>query len=508
MQFNTSKLALAALISSVVALGGCHDSHHSDNAPVAVKAPEDGELANIKLTKEEQVRKEQLMLIAGLDASLATTYAKDKQATQDILDAARKQQGPKIRTAFPGVAAQQIPYALQADLSAIQHAMGWPDFDETLTAVKGFMQEISSSKPNHVYNLGADFPTTKVLDSSVYDWNELETQLHYIVVHLDTPIVDNTGTAETIRQMLAGDGKDKQGYYAGDLNASIAAIPPMPKASDVTASTGDLKSQLKAKFYLDDQDIKLVLEKASKDAKVAANLKAMLAKNNNDLIFHGTNPAEFEFVSPATNATPGYVQDNWTPQLEARFKRIFGQVMFLYNTPEFAQQFDNGNNVAMLDKATQGKPGPFNTPMPNSFAQLKADSLVTTEAHKLKVVLSGSKTGFDYGMAAAKGSSQKVVMTVEEDSLLHAGFGQVPLVAHEFSHTWGYAHDPVNETMLKPNNIPYYIQFIMGYNQDLTKLCGNSAQCHANSKSDVGAPTLTWGNANSIQVEYFGFNTF
>ncbi|MPW36801.1 hypothetical protein [Vibrio sp. B1Z05] len=504
MQFNTSKLALATLVASAIALSGCHDSKHHE--ATSVKAPEDGELASLSLNKEETARKQDLMLIAGLDAAMASAYAKDPQATQDILEKAEQEQHADIAKAFPGSTAGLIPFALQAELSSIQHAMGWPEYNETLNSVKDFMQELSSAKGTSVFTLGADFPYTKNLNGGTYDWNELAVQIHYLNAHLDTKITSDNGTKKTIRENL-------QDYYTGDINASVSAIPPIPQtatngaATTKTVTATDLKSQLEAKFYLDEQDAKLVVEKASKDPKIAANIQTMLAKADTDLIFHGTNPAEFEFVSPATNNTPGYVQANWTPELKARFTRIFGEVMFLYNTPEFATEFDNGNNMAMLDKATQGQPGPFNTSMPGNYAQLKADSLATTENHKLKVVLSGSKSGFDYGMAAAKGSQQKVVMTVEEDTLLHAGFGQVPLVAHEFSHTWGYAHDPVNETMLKPNNIPYYIQFIMGYNKDLTALCGDS-ECHANSKSDLGNPKLTWGNANSIQVEYFGFNTF
>ncbi|OBT07290.1 hypothetical protein A9264_07560 [Vibrio sp. UCD-FRSSP16_10] len=499
MQFNTSKLALVTIIASAIALGGCHDSNHHDKT--AIKAPDDGELGSLTLTKEEQVRKNQLMVIAGLDAALATTYAIDEDATKDILDAAEAKQHKSIATAFPGSTAGLIPFALQAELSSIQHAMGWPEYSATLDSVKEFMQEISSAQGNGVFNLGADFPYTKDLNGQTYDWNELATQIHYINSHLDTQITLDNGNKKTIRENLSA-------YYTGDLSASVANIPPLPKASGGTVKAVDLKAELKAKFYLDDQDAQLVLEKASKNPTLAKNIQVMLAKADNDLIFHGTNPADFDFESPATNNTPGYIQTSWTPELKARFMRIFGQVMFLYNTPEFEAKFNDGNNMAMLDKATQGQPGPFNTAMPDNFAQLKADSLVTTESHKLKVILSASKSGFDYGMAAAKGSPQPVVMTVEADTLLHAGFGQVPLVAHEFSHTWGYAHDPVNETMLKPNNIPYYVQFIMGYNQDLHALCGDNAQCHASSKADLGAPTLTWGNSNSIQVKYFGFNTF
>ncbi|CAM3075265.1 hypothetical protein [Vibrio rarus] len=513
MQLNTSKLALVTLITSAIALGGCHSSNKS--AVNKVKAPEDGELASLTLNKQEQTRKQQLMLIAGLDASLASVYAKDPDATKNILDTAEASQHSQIAKAFPGSVPKQIPFQLQADLSAIQHAMGWQNYEFALGAISDFALEITSMKGESAL-LIKDFPfsskwsyDTDANGKNIFDYDRLITQVRFIKEHLDTKLTEDSGITKTIRQSLDAyyDHTDPQ----GDVPTNI---PPLPKvaasntSSNAANNAGDLVSRLENTFYLDPADATIVAAKANKDAKLKATVETMLNTPKSDLIFNGTNPKDFEFVSPATNNTPGYIQDTWTPEIKARFMRVFGQVMFLYNTPEFAKKFDDGNNMAMLDKSTQGQPGVFNTPMPDSFAQLKADSQKTTENHKLKVILSGSKSGFDYGMAAAQGSTNPVEMTVEEDSLLHSGFGQVPLVAHEFSHTWGYAHDPVNETMLKPNNIPYYIQFIMGYNQDLHALCGDSAQCHASSKTALGAPTLTWGNSNSIQVKYFGFNTF
>lgn len=79
--------------------------------------------------------------------------------------------------------------------------------------------------------------------------------------------------------------------------------------------------------------------------------------------------------------------------------------------------------------------------------------------------------------------------------------GAAPLVFHELTHSFGYAHDAGTQTDLingKPNNIPYFVQIILGYQGDdiLNAYCGGSvASC---------TRFYTQGSPNSLLTEFFG----
>jgi hypothetical protein len=75
------------------------------------------------------------------------------------------------------------------------------------------------------------------------------------------------------------------------------------------------------------------------------------------------------------------------------------------------------------------------------------------------------------------------------------------LLFHELNHSIGYDHGAANQSdvQLKPNNIPYFVQIILGYSADDivgTYCAGDLFTC--------SPPKLIWGNPTSILTTLFG----
>ncbi len=65
------------------------------------------------------------------------------------------------------------------------------------------------------------------------------------------------------------------------------------------------------------------------------------------------------------------------------------------------------------------------------------------------------------------------------------------LALHKMSHTWGYIHSGNDaSTTLKPNNIPYYIQFIVAYD--------------VNNPQNVVTNGVQAGTPDGLATIYFG----
>jgi hypothetical protein len=266
---------------------------------------------------------------------------------------------------------------------------------------------------------------------------------------------------------------------------------------------------------LDSTDAHHLLANHSADATAIAAIS--------DRIFSGVQITDDMFVPPTDSGAAGF-QDTqmttWEARHIKRFKKIFGRIAFVVNTTKFKDAFDA--QVSLLDSSYQGSNNlvlPANIAafssdlsatitFPGSFSVYKlAINSVVEDAFnnggKFKFYISERTSGVAYGGRALKLKIERYGMAGDaspdgKTKPWHINQAAA-LMFHELMHSVGYAHDPSNaQTTLKPNNIPYFVQIIAGYQETdiLNKYCGGAvATC---------TQSIQWGYPNAIYTHYFG----
>lgn len=194
------------------------------------------------------------------------------------------------------------------------------------------------------------------------------------------------------------------------------------------------------------------------------DVKLVMLKSN--LIFGSAIPLKDDFFKKAmTGKAPeqGYHLIDWTNIEKSDFKEKFARVVFLLNSPRFEALYDQHVNIT-VDSASSS----FS--IPRSYQAFKSYIFDKTNSFKNKYSFytSDSKTSRAWGQNG---------LTMYRES----GIGS-PLLAHEMMHAVGFEHLPHHDGAV--NNIPYFVQTIIGYNEDATNACksgGNS--CHFKNMS-------------------------
>jgi hypothetical protein len=141
---------------------------------------------------------------------------------------------------------------------------------------------------------------------------------------------------------------------------------------------------------------------------------------------------------------------------------------------------------------------------PVDYDQFKLDSNAAAAAgsQDYQFFIASDTAGVAYGIQGLKLIVEQDMMGLSIPGTSVKGWsvnGAAPLVFHELTHSFGYAHDPnTTETALKPNNIPYFVQIILGYTATdiLSTYCAGIDSCPK--------PNLTWGNPDSVLTILFG----
>ena len=181
-----------------------------------------------------------------------------------------------------------------------------------------------------------------------------------------------------------------------------------------------------------------------------------------DRIFNHMPSLDNMFGVPTDPAVPSF-NDNlittWGDYNKEKFKKIFGRLAFIVNSPKFIQSFNN--HVGLLNPAYQGNPPAI--PFPTSYAEFRtvANNAILADNFQYTFFISNRASGIAYGETGLKLKVEVNMITTPTPGAPH---NAEALILHELTHTWGYTHDAPNaaDYILKPNNIPYYVQAITG----------------------------------------------
>lgn len=271
------------------------------------------------------------------------------------------------------------------------------------------------------------------------------------------------------------------------------------------------------------------------DADDAAHLvanhraDAQAVVNDTNKIFGGAPLSDDRFKDandPGRTQFGGLLQPtNWEARHKARFRKIWGRISFMVNSPRFQEAFNRQANLLNSNYAgsTVINIGPttrnnylFNLmaslPFPANYAEFRrmANEVMTSEAngfqhHQLSFYLSTTRGGTAYGVRPLKLMVERDGMMgdTSADNSVHGWDvnGAAALVMHEITHSLGWMHagsDP--EVGGKPNNIPYFVQILGAYESIdvLHNYCVTSvATCQHRNYA---------GHPNAILTYYFGDN--
>lgn len=244
----------------------------------------------------------------------------------------------------------------------------------------------------------------------------------------------------------------------------------------LTVANLSLKQQLVA-MYVDPVDADFLI------ANHLTDVQAVLAQN--DRIFKGMPDINTMFaLASDPDAAPfsDNLMTNWSQVAMVKFKKMFGRMAFVVNSPKFKQAFNN--HIGLLNTAYQGSPPSIAYPANYSQFKLAANTALMNDNYQYKFFISDRASWVAYGMAGLKLKVENVMFGNPTPGAPH---NTEALILHEITHTWGYAHDgPNNEVVNHPNNIPYYVQFLVGV-----------------SAVNPTAP-MVWDTPEALLTVYFG----
>jgi len=244
----------------------------------------------------------------------------------------------------------------------------------------------------------------------------------------------------------------------------------------IKVASMSLKQQLIA-MYVDPVDADFLI------ANHLADVQAVLAQN--DRIFKGMPSISTMFALPTDpDAAPfaDNLMTNWSQPAMDKFKKMFGRMAFVVNSPKFQQSFNA--HINLLNSAYQGNPP--SVAYPANYGQFKqvANAALLANNYQYKFFISNRASWVAYGMIGLKLKVENIMFGPPSAGAPH---NTEALILHEITHTWGYAHDgPTNDVTNHPNNIPYYVQYIVGVNAN-----------------DPTQP-MVWDTPDALLTIYFG----
>ena len=193
------------------------------------------------------------------------------------------------------------------------------------------------------------------------------------------------------------------------------------------------------------------------------DVDTVLAKK--DRVFKDLHLSDAMFALPSDPDSAPFADPKmtvWSVNAIKNFKRAYGRIAFLVNSPKFKSAFDQ--HITLLNSAYQGT-GSDDVPYPQNFDMFKQQ--VNTALNKFgnhyKFFLSANTSGFAYGLYGLKLKVESGLLTLPSRGTNSDLHNAEALIFHEMTHTFGFAHAGNDaRTTLIPNNIPYYVQFIVG----------------------------------------------
>lgn len=369
---------------------------------------------------------------------------------------------------------------------------------------------LADAQPHPIANAGTD-QTVKVGDTVTLDGrNSYDANGHAALTYqwsLTSGPAGTTVDASTFSGATPTFTADLAGDYVFQLVVSEGGVDSAPDSVTVTAQPVAAPASLYDKLLglgLDSTDAHLLEanHKAEAEAVVAATDRMFAGFSLADSMFlAAADPVAQEFLSvcPAANLA------NWTPEQKARFRKIFGRLVFAVNTSLFRKAFND--QASLLDPKYQDVP-PNWRPYPATYDEFRTavGQALTGGGNALKLVMCSTATGVAHGVPPLKLKVEQAMMgDTQVGGQVKAGWpvnGAAGLVFHELTHSFGYAHnDPGDEVNNKPNNLPYFVQIILGYQAEniLAEYCKGDPTC-AN-------PFYLQGSPNSLLTKYFGADT-
>ncbi|PIB36280.1 hypothetical protein BFP72_13200 [Reichenbachiella sp. 5M10] len=269
---------------------------------------------------------------------------------------------------------------------------------------------------------------------------------------------------------------DIEGAYVLSLVVNDGTENSAPDFVTIQATTFSAKEQL-INMGIDASDADYLIANHSDDVQTVLN--------DQDRIFKDMPALDNMFALPSDPAAAAFADPQmttWSNENKVKFQKMFGRFVFVINSPKFMTAFNT--NIGLLNPAYQGQAPAV--PFPTNYSQFRADAnaALIKDQYQYKFFISNRESWTAWGQAGLHLKVENIMFGPPTDGAPH---NTEALILHEITHTWGYAHDgPDAEVTLKPNNIPYYVQFLVG-----------------NSYKDPAAAPV-WNTPDALLTIYFG----
>ncbi|WP_241959342.1 hypothetical protein, partial [Vibrio cyclitrophicus] len=175
--------------------------------------------------------------------------------------------------------------------------------------------------------------------------------------------------------------------------------------------------------------------------------------NESQLIFGNAVPLKDAFFKKASTGTapPGYALIDWTAAEKEKFKESFARMVFLINSSKFKNLYNTHAKITVEPQSS-----PLIT-IPQNYTEFKNYVIKKTTDYgkNYSFYTSSSTTGIAWGQSG---------LTMFSESEIGS-----PLLTHEMMHTVDFGHEHNYDGAI--NNIPYFVQTIIAYNEDATNAC-------------------------------------